>query len=357
MGARWYRPNTGTFTSRDTVFGALATPVSLNRYTYAWNDPLGMFDPDGRCAADVGNNRQKCVNHKKGVARGSSGPGDRSGGPRRSQVGGQLLCWSDGTVEYCAVVSNRLDPAQSLMDRWEADWDGTLSERVAFLMEVSGQAGGLTTEAFEIARDPETMEIWLGRRREWADMGSFSKRKEQMTHNTEWALLLGRSYLIGLGLPPQLEAPTIVESGALLPASEATPGIAGNTVSPWSLGPSPRGFAIEEALGGNLPRSFPTIDSFANGTATSIKSIDLTASSYQTAARLTGRLNGYVDSVAGFDGAVFDGVRIAPGATTARELVVAIEPGVASSAQQAALAEVVQYGASNGVTVRVVAVP
>jgi hypothetical protein len=133
--------------------------------------------------------------------------------------------------------------------------------------------------------------------------------------------------------------------------------VATNTVSPWSLGPSPRGLAIEEALGGSLPRSFPTIDSFANGTATSIKSIDLTASSYQSAGRLTSRLNGYVDGVAGFDGAVFDGVRIAPGATTARELVVAVQPGVASSAQQAALAEVVQYGASNGVTVRVVPVP
>ena len=47
MGARWYRPGTATFTSRDTVFGKLGTPVSLNRYTYAWADPLGMFDPDG----------------------------------------------------------------------------------------------------------------------------------------------------------------------------------------------------------------------------------------------------------------------------------------------------------------------
>ena len=48
MGARWYRPGTGAFTNRDTVFGTLQTPVSLDRYTYAWADPLGMFDPDGR---------------------------------------------------------------------------------------------------------------------------------------------------------------------------------------------------------------------------------------------------------------------------------------------------------------------
>ncbi|MGQ0824615.1 MAG: glycine-rich protein [Actinomycetota bacterium] len=48
MGQRWYDPNIGGFTARDTIFGQLQTPVSLNRYTYAQNDPLGMFDPDGR---------------------------------------------------------------------------------------------------------------------------------------------------------------------------------------------------------------------------------------------------------------------------------------------------------------------
>lgn len=48
MGARWYQPGTGTFTARDTVFGQLRSPVSLNRYTYANGDPLQYFDPDGR---------------------------------------------------------------------------------------------------------------------------------------------------------------------------------------------------------------------------------------------------------------------------------------------------------------------
>ena len=48
MGSRWYRPGTGGFASRDTEFGKLDTPVSLNRYTYGWADPIGMFDPDGR---------------------------------------------------------------------------------------------------------------------------------------------------------------------------------------------------------------------------------------------------------------------------------------------------------------------
>jgi len=48
MGARWYQPATGSFASRDTLAGLLGTPVSLNRYTYAFADPLGFADPDGR---------------------------------------------------------------------------------------------------------------------------------------------------------------------------------------------------------------------------------------------------------------------------------------------------------------------
>lgn len=47
MGAREYLPETGAFTAPDTVIGDLASAVTLNRYTYAWADPINMFDPDG----------------------------------------------------------------------------------------------------------------------------------------------------------------------------------------------------------------------------------------------------------------------------------------------------------------------
>ncbi|MEM9202821.1 MAG: RHS repeat-associated core domain-containing protein, partial [Actinomycetota bacterium] len=48
MGARWYDPTNAQFRSRDTIFGELATPISLNRYTYAHANPINMWDPDGR---------------------------------------------------------------------------------------------------------------------------------------------------------------------------------------------------------------------------------------------------------------------------------------------------------------------
>ena len=54
MQARWYTPGTATFRSRDTYAGDLNTPVSLNRYTYAGNNPVRYWDPTGRCFEGLG---------------------------------------------------------------------------------------------------------------------------------------------------------------------------------------------------------------------------------------------------------------------------------------------------------------
>ena len=48
MGARWYSPAEAAFTARDTYAGVQRTPISLNRHTYAFGDPMQFFDPDGR---------------------------------------------------------------------------------------------------------------------------------------------------------------------------------------------------------------------------------------------------------------------------------------------------------------------
>jgi RHS repeat-associated protein len=48
MGTRWYDGGWASFLSRDTVFGQLRTPISLNRYTYGYANPLRFWDPDGR---------------------------------------------------------------------------------------------------------------------------------------------------------------------------------------------------------------------------------------------------------------------------------------------------------------------
>jgi len=47
MQSRWYSPTSATFRSRDTFGGYLQTPVSLNRYTYAGNNPIRYSDRTG----------------------------------------------------------------------------------------------------------------------------------------------------------------------------------------------------------------------------------------------------------------------------------------------------------------------
>jgi hypothetical protein len=81
-------------------------------------------------------------------------------------------------------------------------------------------------------------------------------------------------------------------------------GAAADLPSPaWKLGWAARGNYFSEQLDANLPATFRTIDSFSNGIATSIKSIDLNAATYQDVARLTYRLNDYIDKLALYEAA------------------------------------------------------
>ena len=127
--------------------------------------------------------------------------------------------------------------------------------------------------------------------------------------------------------------------GGLTPAAE-------NGV--WQMNRFVRGGVIEEALGANLPQNFPTIDRFANGVATSIKSVDLGASSYQNASTLTRLINSYVDKLAAFRGRTWAGVTVDGAQITSRQLQVVV-PNAGTAAQQAALAAAAQRAQGMGV--------
>jgi RHS repeat-associated protein len=142
------------------------------------------------------------------------------------------------------------------------------------------------------------------------------------------------------------------EAGA---AGEAEAGIAGGAAkgeSVWSMGAFPRGMAIEAQLGGNLPAGFPTIDKFTDGVVTSIKSLDLGASSYQNANALTSTVEGYVDKVAAFQGGKQAGTVIQASQITGRELELAV-PGAGNTAQQAALKAAAEYAKQQGVNLTI----
>jgi RHS repeat-associated protein len=47
LRARMYDPTLGRFLSRDPLVGSPLSPLSLNRYSYALNNPLALADPSG----------------------------------------------------------------------------------------------------------------------------------------------------------------------------------------------------------------------------------------------------------------------------------------------------------------------
>jgi hypothetical protein len=111
-----------------------------------------------------------------------------------------------------------------------------------------------------------------------ADPGTYAQTRD-------WAT--GAALLAG-GVPPVAAG----ETAAAEQASEA-----------WTYGWARRGQYFDQLLrDGSLPVLFRTIDNFTDGIATSIKSIDLNAATYQDAARLTYRLNEYVDKLGDYEG-------------------------------------------------------
>ncbi|HXX52479.1 MAG TPA: hypothetical protein VEI98_14505 [Xanthobacteraceae bacterium] len=88
----------------------------------------------------------------------------------------------------------------------------------------------------------------------------------------------------------------VEEIEELFPQLSEAPAVAAD-LNPWEMGWAKRGDYLSEKLGANLPRTLKTIDIFDNGVATSIKTIDLNAATYQDATRLTNRLNNYADNL------------------------------------------------------------
>jgi RHS repeat-associated protein len=120
---------------------------------------------------------------------------------------------------------------------------------------------------------------------------------------------------------------------------------AGQTISRlstslWNLAPFARGRALEQLILDATKRlhpNFPVIDSFAEGVAVSLKSLDLTAATYQSTTALVSKLGQYAAQLGAFQGARFAGQRVVANEIKERVLVVALEEGAATLEQAVAL--------------------
>ncbi len=147
MGARWYVPSTAIFTARDTVFGQLATPVSLNRYTYAAGNPLRYFDPDGHRYEETGSTARSSTK-----STGTSGAGSRTvsaGSPMKKakpakvtaarSVAATRVRLSDAAPSDDETIAPAGAAAET--ERGDLDWCVEGGGNVYFESEVNGMQG------------------------------------------------------------------------------------------------------------------------------------------------------------------------------------------------------------------------
>ena len=127
--------------------------------------------------------------------------------------------------------------------------------------------------------------------------------------------------------------------------------------SVWLLPPFLRGRLIEQRLGQNLPSNYPVIDRFVGGVATSIKSLDLGAKTYQSLATLGTTIGGYVRTVGTWPGrnTPWGSAPAIPGAIIqGRELVLALPKAAATMQQLQVIAQQQAMASAQGVQLTIV---
>jgi hypothetical protein len=144
------------------------------------------------------------------------------------------------------------------------------------------------------------------------------------------------------------------------------PAIGNSTRQPgpsvWDIpGIRPRGELIESMVGRSpfLVSNFPVIDRFANGVATSIKSLDLRAATYQDVTKLSRKVLGYIDDMATYQGQPrrWGGVQITQAQITGRALDLVIPAHGVAHEQLLVLAGLQNYAHMVGVRLNLIRLP
>jgi len=117
-----------------------------------------------------------------------------------------------------------------------------------------------------------------------------------------------------------------------------------------------RGDYLRKHFGGNLPHSFPVISAWKNGTATSIKSIDLTAPTYSDEEALFKKVGEHINDLSEFQGTDQpwgkDQITIESGDIVSRVLVIVI-PCNSDESIVSQLESYKDYASSKGVTLEI----
>jgi hypothetical protein len=125
----------------------------------------------------------------------------------------------------------------------------------------------------------------------------------------------------------------------------------------WSLDNFTRGRKIREIFGANLPLNFPVIARFSLGTATAIKSMDLTARSYQDPKLVKQKLCLYINELAKYLGQEKpwgkDRILIEENDIKERQLLLVIPKNEVKEEITKSLEECILYGKNNNVILKI----
>jgi hypothetical protein len=155
----------------------------------------------------------------------------------------------------------------------------------------------------------------------------------------EWAT--GAAVAAG-GVPPAAtgEAGTTPDTTTAGTAAETnTASATANAPSEvWKYGWGKRGIEIHARFSdGSLPPWFRTIDNFTGGTATSLKSIDLNAATYQSTPQLAYRINSYVNTLGNYEGGSASNIEVPASGIKERVLNLIIPKGSMTDSQRATI--------------------
>lgn len=121
----------------------------------------------------------------------------------------------------------------------------------------------------------------------------------------------------------------------------------------WEKGAFKRGQIIDKALGNNLGYNFPVVDKLNDRTITSIKSMDLTANTYQTGRGIYNTLVKNIDTLDRFTERAWQGTVVSKEVYDYKELEVAIPKIKISQDQKRGLDEAIQYAKSKNIRIKI----
>lgn len=121
----------------------------------------------------------------------------------------------------------------------------------------------------------------------------------------------------------------------------------------WEKGAFKRGQIIDKALGNNLGYNFPVVDKLNGRTITSIKSMDLTADTYQTGRGIYNTLVKNIDTLEAFDEQTWRGVVIQATDYDYKQLEVAIPKVAISKDQKDGLEEAIKYAKRRNINIKI----